>query len=292
MKCKIFVLFLILIFSLNVFAVDSNSFKLSSFGLTAQSSLVSVRDSVSKMVFEKIRHQRVDDLLWIAQQSFNEQVLKEKQGFVSNYSVVFSKVLEAKNVVSLAFKTKDGLVLLEQNLNDVKSKNPDVDFSNASTVYENAKKEFESERYEVSLKLIDEGNAVIISSLTLSSKTSALYRETTKNIVTFFKENWKTILFLLVLLVLLALVFRKQLQIFSLSEKISALELESSLVLKLIAKAQKEYFELGTMPETVYNARLSLFSSKLRVLNREVAVLKEDLAMLKAFGKIKKVKMS
>ncbi len=289
---KLRFLFFLLLFCSVVFAVDDVNFKLSSVGLNAQNALVESKLNVSKLVFAKLPHSRVDDLLGLAQSSFEQQVLKEKNGLVANYGIVFSKVFEANKVVDLAFKNKDELFLLKNDIDDSVSKHSDADFLKVLEIYSQAGKEFKSQRYELSLKLVDESRVELAKALSFGSKASALASQTSKSVVSFFVDNWQYILAFFILLFFLFFLFQKHFQIFVLSRKIVLLQLESSVVQSLIGKAQKEYFELGSMPETIYTARINLFSRKLRDLTRELAVLNEDLAMLKAFGKVKKGKKS
>ncbi|MCK5177663.1 MAG: hypothetical protein KAQ92_08105, partial [Candidatus Aenigmarchaeota archaeon] len=146
-------------------------------------------------------------------------------------------------------------------------------------VYNTSKTEFEAERYEECLKQIDKTYEKISEMQAIETKVKAFYDATSRNIITFLKQNRNKIIFIIVLLSTIAALGRTRIECWIIRKKIKNLNTRWSSVRKLVAETQREYFEEKKLNETTYHVRIKKYGEIMRDIKRQIPLLNEELAM-------------
>jgi len=260
-------------------ATADTNFMASNQAEQAQAKLALLQNEIQKIRFSGMGTQRMNDLLLVATESYNQQIELEKNGQTPNYSLVAGKVSEALNVAKLATEAKAEIGILEQQINDTKQQNLGINLAEVMAGLENAKKELKNERYELSLNIINQTYVKLSEANSLQAKTQAVYAEAQKTIASFMQANWKTILAIIASVLVLYILLENLIKKARLRADIKKAGQELKTVQKFLKKTQEEYFEKNSLPESIYLSRSKVFTDKMRNLNREIVVMKENLAV-------------
>jgi hypothetical protein len=203
------------------------------------------------------------------------QKMIESEGGKTDFSFVNSKFNSFHDMINLAYNTLDELTALEKHLYQQEY------LANDSKIYEKlnlAKENFNAERYEQTLELVDEIYLDLSELNAFNIKVKTAYELTSRNIKTFFEKNWKIFVIIFVSIYILYLLLRKRVVCYILKRKINLLELRRDSVKSLIIKIQKEYFQKKTLGELTYTIRIRKYAELTRDINRQISVFKEELA--------------
>ncbi len=224
-----------------------------------------------------------DTLLLIKDLLKAQEVIIENNG-TPNFDLIVEKVDELKDLKSEAYRARDELRALEFTINQTN----DIDLTEVMELYDRAKTEFNNERYEECLKLIEKTYDKISELEALQTKVKAFYEATTTGITHFVRSRWKEIASLILVIVIGYLTLHKKVEEILIKRKIKSLELRKKAIRKLIAKTQRDYFEKGKMSETTYHIRVKKYGELMRDVNRQILLLREELAKAKESKKLKK----
>lgn len=227
--------------------------------------------------FQTIRY---NDTLTFARQIYDAQLALENASGKADYSLVIEKIKELRELKITAIRASDELKALEMTMNQTR----DVNMTQVISIYDEARDEFNSERYEESMKHIDEAYKKISELEALRTKINAIYEASTRSIAGFLREQWKRIAAIVVVLVMTGLMARRKIAAWIISQKIRSLERRRNSITGLISKTQQEYFGDGAISETTYYARTKKYAELIRDINRQIPLLKEEL--MKKQGRI------
>jgi len=230
-----------------------------------------LQEVMEQMDDEGFSIKRYNDTLLLTRQMYLAQENVED----ADFSLVEDKIDELRYLRKIAYANLDELGALELALNSSTAS----DLTDAYALYDEAYQEFEDERYEQSLDLIDETYEKISELEAVETKIKAFYEATSRNIVDFLKSKWKEILAILVTLTLIILLTHNKVFIRLIERNILYLNKRRETIQSLIAKTQKDYFEKGKISESEYHTRINKYSELLRDINRQVPLLKEELAV-------------
>lgn len=252
----------------------------SSLSLEAQqinSSLSLLEKDMEKMAAEGFRINRYNDTLTEAYQLFEIQAALEKNGMETDYTRLYDKIGALTELKQNAYQAMDELKALELAINQSKIAN----LSLVLEIYDNAESELNSERYENCILAIDKAYKKMSELEAIQTKLKAFYEATSRGVWNFIKERWEIILAVTVLVIVLYLITYPKIKVKVLSVKIDRLERRKVAITNLIAKTQKDYFEEGKIPETVYLIRTKKYSEMIRDINRQIPLLREEIELTK-----------
>ena len=146
-----------------------------------ESALKLAEKDMEKMKADGLPIVKYNDTLTLARQIFEAQLLLEKSGRNPDYSLVYEKIEELKEIRIKAYRALDELKALELTINQTKG----IDLAPVLDLYAQAKDEFESERYDECLKLIDKTYEKISELEALRTKMKAFYEATSRSILGF-----------------------------------------------------------------------------------------------------------
>ncbi|MCX8175120.1 MAG: hypothetical protein N3E51_02855 [Candidatus Micrarchaeota archaeon] len=230
--------------------------------------------SMEKMRRLGIPTRRAQDLYLLALQWFNGQSALEMTGERGEYGFVVEKASEVKKVERTAIAAHDDLRALSVRM---RKTGGDVNISEAISLYQQAKREFDDERFEEAQKLINEGYDSITKAEAEATRQKALLESARRNIETFLQENWQKILIGAAAIAIFAFLFQKQIRRFLINAKIRALMTERAVLEGMIKNLQKDYFESGKINELSYHIKTKKYSDFIRNINRQLPLLKEEL---------------
>jgi len=226
---------------------------------------------------------RINDTLSQAEQLFAAQSALEETGGTPDYSLIIERTEEITELKNQAEEMNDEIKALEARLKDIPPN------SEATALFNEAKKEFDDQRYEKISDLIEEAYVKISEQEALQTRFRAIYVASTKTILDFFKKRWKSITVTITLIVVIYLLLRKRVAIYLIDKKINSLNFEKEILGKLIKKSQYEYFHLFKIHEELYHIRIEKFGELIRDIDRQIPILLEEKAKIKGLEKEEEV---
>ncbi|MCD4760185.1 hypothetical protein K8R33_04845 [archaeon] len=245
-----------------------------------QQKFLEAEDMISELSLNGFNIQRVNDTYKAATQIYEVQK-KIKNENNRDYDLILKYLGEITELNDQAYKAKDEIEYVYLLYDDIKEKNPQINLSEASSLLADMEFEFENEVYDEAYDLAKQSYSKLIE---IEGKQTALnlaYQATTKTIKSFIVNNWIIILIVFVAGGISFFIFKNRFIYYRTKHKINKLEIESKVLESLIAKAQKEYFEGGTISEATYRIRTKKFSELTRDINRQLPLLREELVKRK-----------
>ncbi len=163
----------------------------------------------------------------------------------------------------------------------------EADMAEAWEIFEKAKKEFEDERYELVSPYLEESYKKASELTATATKIKAVAEAARANLIYFFSANWKKLLLLLAFAVLILSFFYNRISCALTRRKINSLEIERSVIKKMIAELQRNYFSLGKVSEMDYEVRLARYTEMVRDIDRQIPLLMTEVEKKSKFLKRK-----
>lgn len=177
-----------------------------------------------------------------------------------------------ENTIQKSREAQDELVALKLSIDDASKT---IDTTQAMEIYLEAEREFNDQRYEIAIQKIDDGYEKLVELQGVQAKANAAYEATRKNVFGFLEDNWQIILTIILIPIIFYLLFRKQVKLYRLTNKINGLEFEVNVLKDEIKKTQKEYFIDGKVSEEEYGIKVRMYSEKIRDLHGTLALFNE-----------------
>lgn len=220
---------------------------------------------------------RVNDTISECTQLFDAQLALEEKKGSAKYSDIMEKIGAVAEIKKSAFLAYDEMKALNDSLNSKIIKSADANFTKSILLFAQAQKEFYDERYEVCLQDVEQTYSAMTEAEAEASRLNTFYKAATYGIANFFKQNWKIISGAAAFVLIVLLIMRKRIMVARLKRKLKKLELEKQVILDLIKKAQKDYFESGKLSEANYRIKTKKFSELIRDIDRQVPLIREEL---------------
>ena len=273
-------------FALDVNKLDANSspvkdlsvFVASQSAVDAKSLLDGLDASVSDMNAKGFGTARVSDEVFVAKQLYENSLNREKQKLSADYSQVRLKIDSASALIALAYQASDELAAFKLT---VASADKSLDLNTVNSTLALAQQEFNDQRYEKVIDLVNAGYEQLNELQSLQAKANAAYEAARKNLEGFLFDNWQIILGVIVVVVVLFLGLRKRVKKYFLVREIGANDAEIGVLKDEIKRAQEKYFVEGNLAESEYGIKMNIYSEKIRDLNRVNALCTEELEKLK-----------
>ena len=236
-------------------------------------SLALAEKDIKEMMNKGIPIARYNDTLILAKQIYEAQLFLENTSKNPDYSLVQKKIEELKEIKQNAFTASDELKALGIIISQTKG----IDRAPVLEIYREATNEFDSERYEECLELIDKTYQKISELEALQTKLKAFYEATSRGFINFIKEQWINLCFG-ISGSLFAFAFSYNRFIYwAIKKMIENLEKRRESIKELIKKTQNAFFQDGSISESTYHIRIKKYAELIRDINRQIPLLKEEL---------------
>jgi hypothetical protein len=227
---------------------------------------------IQEIKYEEYSTSYVEDKLLSAEQTLErvDYAIKQKwDGFSYNEVLVHTK--EISNVREQIYFITDALVALEVKLSEYDKQG--VDVSEAELLFESARIAFEEERYIASEELIEQTNSELDDKKAEMTSVKAL-TESGKN---FVERNWWQLIVAIFIISIISILGYKKYFIYDTKKKIQHMIIEQVTLTALMKKAQRERYELGIIPDSIYKIRMEKYKDKLSEIKRNLPVLRSML---------------
>lgn len=234
--------------------------------------LSDLENIITQMEMDGIKTVRISDGYITAQALYQtEKALVDAQK-KENYTDTLKKISEMETIADLAYQAKDEIAALQLHLDQVKG---EIDSTPVETILKTAKKEMREERFEKASESAQLGEDKIGELQSLDTKAKAAAEAATANIISFLDTNKYTIISIGAALLVAFLIFKNRLNHYLTKQRMHHLELERETLKNEIRRAQDDFFVKGTVPESIYNIRVKVYSTMIRNATRKIAVLSE-----------------
>ena len=230
---------------------------------------------------------RVNDTISECEQLYDAQLALEEKTKDAEYGNILEKIKAVAEIKKTAFLAYDELETINESLSGKMKKSPDANFTESKSLLAQAQKEFYDERYEMCIEIVNSIYNKMAEAEAEASRMNTFYRAATYGIANFFKKNWEILSIIAAAAAVILLIMRKRMMVARLKKKLKKLELEKQVILDLIKKAQKDYFESGKLSEANYRIKTKKFSELVRDIDRQVPLVREELEKTKKKAKIK-----
>ncbi len=239
----------------------------------------------SKVIIEELRVEnfsvnRVGDLYNETESIFNAQSALLEKTKKADFDVVFRNCKEIASLREQAFTARDAYTSLLRFYQD--SISADMNASTVDATIAEINSELVNERYEKVPQLVDNAYEQISLFRSENTRFKLLYKNTATGIKGFFINNWKTISLVLVFLFISYFSFRKPIKKKVLNHKIDKLNFRKKILKDLIKKAQKDYFQDGSISQSVFEIKMKNFGQLVRDIDRQIPLLNEELLRLES----------
>ena len=272
-KYSVFVFFILVIFLFVSLTFSQNTYDPENL----KESINSAEQQMFEMSKDNFSIVRYNDTLILAKQLYENQMNKFNNNMSYDFSLVNDKLKELDNIKNKAYRAKDELGALKNSIEQVKNTN----MSSAWDMYRQAKEEFNSERYEQTISIIQKTYDKISELQASETKLKAFYEATSRNIQTFLYDNWTKIVAGGLVVLIIGILAHNRIAIILRKRRIDYLKYRKKVIKNLISKSQKKYFEEGSIPEQTYRIRNDKYGELLRDINRQIPVLKEEISKRK-----------
>ncbi len=238
---------------------------------------------IKEMQMRNISIVRVNESLQRAIQQYSAQLALEESSKKADYSLVSKYVLDISQIKSAAFRANDELQIFKDNFAEA---GKETNLSEMSEDYQAVLTSFSEERFEDTLKLIEQSYTKISDIQSKQTALRAFYDTTSRGIKSFFINNWLEMLIILAIIFFVYLFFGRFIKTAIVKTRISNLYLKKSSLNGLIKKLQNDYFRIGKISESEYHVKIERFKEISRDVERQISIAREDLLKLTKGKKI------
>ncbi|MDP3026757.1 MAG: hypothetical protein Q8N63_03545 [Nanoarchaeota archaeon] len=242
--------------------------------LQAKETLNKAKQDINQMALMEIGVSRVNEFYQEASQIYLAQLaLEEKQG-KADFGLVFDYGLKIGSIKEDALKAKDELKIFIENYQEA---GETANLSEMQEDYNQILISFQEERFEDTLKLIDQGYSKLSEVQSSQTALKMFYSSMSSRIKNFLEKNWlKLTIGFLVAFLLLFLFWRKIIKL-KMRMNLNYLMTRKKAINSLIKDMQVSYFKTKKISEKEYRIKLKKFEEMLRDIERQIMVLKEEL---------------
>jgi len=289
---KLFLMFLLIICSLSVFAVtyqdaenayldaslDIQQLKLKGMPVDSLEDALSEMDdqlhgeNVS-LLMERIailNASNESDKMALASQlsSLVQASLSSGLPVGANYSFVVERAVWVRSMKDRAFESAELLSKLQDSISAV---NESVNLSAVFSTLQSADEAFLDERYAEVPALVELGHSQIEDAVVNAARERAFLRLARRNVVDFVQDHWRGLLIALAGLVVLSLWTFFEVRALNAFRKLRLLHIDLRAVEESERSTQQLYYG-EHMGSTTYRARMELFKQKQRQLKTDIQV--------------------
>lgn len=246
--------------------------------IQAKEALAQAEKDIFEMMEKNISINRVNETYQEALQLYSAQFALEEKGSKANYKLIIEYASEISSIKKTALEASDNLKIFVETFEEAEK---DTNFSSMQEEYNQVIISFNEERFEDTLKLINQGYDRMSEIQSSQTALNSFYLATSRTIKNFFRENWLRIIIILSLTLFFILVFWNNLKKLRMRMKFNHLIIQKKALNTLIQNMQKGYFKTKKLSEAEYTIKLKKFKELIRDIDRQVMVLKEEMFKVK-----------
>ncbi|MFH1270019.1 MAG: hypothetical protein ABII03_00100 [Nanoarchaeota archaeon] len=268
---------LFVLFSLNCISALWGMFIPSNESISAYANISLAEICLEDLVSREIPIQRVNESYQEALQMYDAQLALEEQGKKADYDIVVSFASDVCGVKEIAIETEDELEVFIGVFEEARDR---INVSSMEEDYSSTLLSFEEERFEETLKLIEKGYGDLSELEASQTAVKLFYATTTRSLKDFFINNWKKLLIITGVVLLVLIISWKAIQKIKIRLKLKNLLRQKNTLNLLIKKLQYGYFEKKDISESEFGIKLEKFKEMIRDINRQIPLLKEQMIRL------------
>jgi len=188
-----------------------------------------------------------------------------------SYNDVLDHTIEIAYKKKQAISIIDSFKIIELKISEYKEQ--DIDTSSAEDKLIIAKSDFDKERFSEVEDNIQEIHSILEDKKAEQTK----FRLLVKSSKSFFQKNWKEVVILLVICIIISSVLFKRYKRKLLKNELKKLHSEEKALVKLIKKTQKERFHQDKLSRFIYHIRMDKYTKRLNEVRENIPVIKQTL---------------
>lgn len=209
-----------------------------------------------------------------------QDLLIEMQDEANDYNINYNKLLENAQLIleakEDALYVRDLLILKENEIREYERVSG-FDAQAAWSLYNKAKEEFGYERYsnakDFLMQITQTLDQITVDQTRLQTRVFAQ----TNRVWEWIKNNAISIAITLIIIALIIAVSYKQMQLILLRRRINHLMIEEEVLVGLMKKAQKEYYQDKKITKSMYAMKMEMYSSRIEEIKALLPVLQKEL---------------
>ncbi|MFA6907663.1 MAG: hypothetical protein WC263_02445 [Candidatus Micrarchaeia archaeon] len=238
------------------------------------SQLNAANASISKMAQDGLPSQNAADLYGLARQWFDGQEAIELSGGRPKYDFTLQKIAEISDLVQGTYRVNDDLEALSGRM---AAADAGADLASTKSLYAEAAREFKDGRVERAKTLINQAYDEVTSAESQAVHSRTIGESARRTIENFLADNWKTIAYAALALLVIFFLFQKQIRKAMVNARMRALLRERGVIESMLKSLQRDYFEKKNVTDLTYRVKTKKYGDIIRNINRQLPLLKEEL---------------
>ncbi len=223
-----------------------------------------------------VEEMREDDLSTL----YVQDLLIEMQDEANDYNINYNKLLKNAQLIleakEDALYVRDLLLLKENEIREYESVSG-FDAQAAWSLYNKAKEEFGYERYSNVKDLLAQITQTLDKITVDQTRLQTRIFAQTNRVWEWIKNNAISIAITLIIIALVIAMSYKQMQLILLRRRINHLMIEEEVLVGLMKKAQKEYYQDKKITKSMYAMKMEMYSGKMEEIKALLPVLQKEL---------------
>ncbi|MBS3065424.1 hypothetical protein J4229_00020 [Candidatus Pacearchaeota archaeon] len=206
------------------------------------------------------------------------QLYDAKQSYVvkgiSDYTKINEYLIEVCTIRDDALKASDELKVFIDSYNEISQT---TNLSEFDGTYNKIIASFNGERFEETISLIDDGYKEMLDIQARQSALNVFYKEQARTLKNFVIGNWKYILIIVVVTLVVLNASWRAIRRTILKRKMNNLFAQREALNSLIKEIQKKYFEQGKISEFEFETKLKRYKEMMLDVERQIPLVKEEM---------------